>query len=113
MSDSLRLLGKTVHVIVVRPLNSIHPDFNLVYPVNYGYVPNTVSDDGEEIDAYILGVDEPIERFTGKCIALIQREGDEDKLVVCRDGLSFLEDEIRDLTFFQEQYFTSSIKLSR
>ena len=43
--------------------------------VNYGYVPDTVSIDGEELDAYILGVDEPVESFTGECIAILQREG--------------------------------------
>ena len=56
MSDALGFLGKIVHVIVDRPMNSKHSDFELVYSVNYGYVPNTVSIDGEELDAYILGV---------------------------------------------------------
>jgi inorganic pyrophosphatase len=113
MSDALGFLGKIIHVIVDRPMNTKHSDFELVYSVNYGYVPDTVSTDGEELDAYILGVDEPVDRFTGKCIAVIHRKGDEDKLVVVPDGLWFSEQEIRDLTFFSEQYFTSSITMNR
>jgi inorganic pyrophosphatase len=113
MSDTLGYLGKKVHVIVDRPINSKHPDFDLVYSVNYGYVPDTVSSDGEELDAYILGVDEPIVMFTGKCVAVIQREGDEDKLVIVPDGLCFSKKDIRDLTFFAEQYFTSSVTMNR
>ena len=35
--------------------------------VNYGFVPNTISGDGEELDCYILGIDKAIEKFNGKC----------------------------------------------
>jgi inorganic pyrophosphatase len=37
----------------------------------------------EELDAYILGVFEPLEVFRGKCIAVINRLNDnDDKLIV-------------------------------
>lgn len=48
-------IGKIVKVKVDRPLNSKHPKNGFIYPVNYGFVPNTISVDGEEFDCYILG----------------------------------------------------------
>ena len=39
--------------------------------------------DGEEQDAYIIGVDEPVKKFTGKVVAIIHRKDDiEDKVSV-------------------------------
>ena len=55
-SNAPKYIGKEVNVIVDRPLGSSHPKYpDLVYLTNYGYVPNTVSGDGEELDCYILG----------------------------------------------------------
>lgn len=105
------MLGKTVKVIVDRPLGSKHPKFDMIYPVNYGYVEDVFAGDGEEQDVYILGVDEPITEFEGKIIAIIHRlNDDEDKWVVAPDGMSFSEAEIRKMLHFQEQYFESEIK---
>jgi len=47
-------LGKEVKVIMDRPLGSKHPKHGFEYEANYGYVPNTISPDGEELDAYYL-----------------------------------------------------------
>ena len=54
MEDSIKYLNKTVTVKIDRPLGSKHPDWDLIYEVNYGYVPNTISGDGEELDCYVL-----------------------------------------------------------
>lgn len=87
-----------------------HPKHKFFYPVNYGYVPNTVSGDGEELDCYILGVYEPLETFEGECIAIIHRTNDnDDKLILAPDGKSFSDAEIRVLTDFQERFFKSEI----
>jgi inorganic pyrophosphatase len=104
-------LGKTVEVIMDRPLGSNHPKHGFRYEVNYGYVPNTLAPDGEEIDVYVLGVDKPLEKFYGKCIAIVHRlNDDDDKLVVVPEsGEKMTDDEIKKLTFFQEQYFESVI----
>ena len=68
--------------------------------------------DGEEQDAYILGVEEPVESFTGKLIAVIHRLDDvEDKWVVAPEDRSFTEPEIREQVRFQEQYFHSRIRM--
>lgn len=105
-----RWLGQMVRVVIDRPQGSYHPDHGFAYPVNYGYVPNTLAPDGEELDVYILGITEPLVEFTGRCIALIHRLDDnDDKLVVVPDGVTLTDEAIRAITHFQEQYFHSVI----
>ena len=43
-------INKTLNVIIDRPLGTKHPKYNYIYPINYGYIPNTVSGDGEELE---------------------------------------------------------------
>lgn len=103
-------LGKTVNVEIDRPLGSKHPKHGFIYTVNYGFVPNTVSGDGEELDCYVLGVFEPVEKFTGKCIAVIHRTNDnDDKLIIVPENTNFSNEQIRALTDFQERFFESEI----
>ena len=103
-------LGKKVKVVMDRPMGSKHPKYGFIYPVNYGYVPNTISGDGEELDCYILGIYEPLKTFKGKCIAIIHRTNDDDdKLVLAPSDKSFTNTEIRALTDFQERYFESEL----
>ena len=103
-------LGKKVKVVMDRPLGSKHPDHGFVYPINYGYIPNTVSGDGEEIDVYIIGEFEPLESYEGYVIAIINRKNDnEDKLVVCKDFNRYNKDQVMALTEFQERFFESEI----
>ena len=107
------MIGKTVTVTVDRPLGSFHPDYpDLFYPINYGYIEGIPAPDGEEQDAYILGMDVPVEAFTGTVIAIIHRYDDvEEKWVVAPEGITFSKQEIKELTHFQEQYFDSFIEL--
>ena len=99
-----------INVIVDRPLGSKHPDYDMIYPVNYGYVEGVFAGDGEEQDAYILGVNEPVEKFSGNLIAIVHRLNDnEDKWVVASDGIKSSADEINNILYFQEQYFESEI----
>lgn len=103
-------IGSVVQVQIDRPLGSKHPKYDFVYPVNYGYVPNTISGDGEELDCYILGIDEPLETFEGICIAVIHRQNDnDDKLIIVPEEMNYTDEEIRKLTNFQEQYFEIKI----
>ena len=106
-------MSPLVTVIVDRPLGSYHPEYpGLYYPVNYGYIKGTIGEDGEEEDAYIIGVKEPVSEFNGRCIAIINREDDvENKWVVVPDGMAFTKEEIKKLTYFQEQYFQSTISM--
>ena len=110
MVDSKDYLNKVVHIKMDRPKGSKHPTRDFVYPVNYGFVPDTISGDGEELDAYILGVDEVLQEFIGTCIAIIHRTNDDDdKLIVVPTGVNFTDGEIRELTYFQENYYESVI----
>ena len=103
-------LNKIVEVVIDRPMGSKHPKYNFIYPVNYGYIPNTISGDGEELDCYLLGVFEPLETFSGKCIAIIHRIDDnDDKLIIVPNNREFSDDEIKVLTEFQERFFESKI----
>ena len=96
-----------------RPLGTHHPKHpDIFYTVNYGYIKGIMAPDGEEQDAYILGVHVPVEAFTGTIIAVIHRRDDiEDKWVVVPEGMSLTKDEIRKYTHFQEQYFDIEIIL--
>ena len=107
------MIGPIVTVTVDRPLGSFHPEHSdMYYPVNYGHIKGTTAADGEEEDAYILGVAEPVSEFTGRIIAIINRENDsEHKWVAAPDGMVFTEKEIAQLTYFQEQYFKTTITL--
>ena len=102
------LLGTRVHVEVDRPVGYLHGD--ILYPVNYGYIPGVIAGDGEAQDAYILGISEPLSSFDGRVIAAIRRRNDvEDKLVVAPEGMVFHQGQIGEAVRFQEQYFDSYI----
>ena len=107
------MIGHIVKVIVDRPMGSHHPVYKaLKYPVNYGFVPDVMAPDGEEQDAYILGVSEPVSEFVGRVIAIIRRLDDiEEKWVVAPVGVTFTAERIMDLVRFQEQYFKTEIIL--
>lgn len=109
--SAIAYLGKEVFVKVDRVIGSCHPDYpDQIYLVNYGFVPDTVSGDGEELDCYILGEHKPLKEYTGKCIAVIHRlKEDDDKLVIAPENRDFTDSEIRLLTEFQEKYFESVI----
>ena len=105
------IIGRVVTITVDRPLGSYHPEHkDMYYPINYGYVEGIMAPDGEEQDAYILGVDKAVENFTGKIIAIVHRNDDiEEKWVVAPEDTSFTREEIKEQIHFQEQYFDSEI----
>ena len=107
------MLNQRVEVIIDRKIHTVHPKHkDILYEVNYGFVPNTISEiDHEEIDAYVLDVDEPIDSYFGKVIAIIHRFQEEDKLVVANK--SFTKEEIYQKTLFMEQYFDSYIEMAQ
>ena len=107
------MIGKTVRVVVDRPLGSYHPKHkDIYYSVNYGYIEGIMAPDGEEQDAYVLGVDVPVKEFEGKIIAIIHREDDiEEKWVVAPENSAFTKEEIMVQVKFQEQYFQSEVRV--
>ena len=105
------MIGKEVKVIIDRPLGSRHPKYpDIVYPVNYGYIEGIIAPDGEEQDAYVLGVTLPVQEFTGRVVAIVHRYNDvEEKWVVAPDGTSLSKEEIQAQVDFQERYFEYEI----
>ena len=112
LAELIRWIGRPAEVVIDRPMGSMHPKFPAtVYPVNYGHVPGTMAPDGSEIDAYLLGVDQPVERFHGRCIAVIERRADiEGKIVIVPAGQELTDDDISAATRFQERFFDTLIR---
>lgn len=101
-------MGKKVHIVVDRPVGYLHGD--ILYPVNYGYLPEVIAGDGEKQDVYILGVSEPLQTFDGYIIGAVRRKDDvEDKLVAAPEGMRFHQAQIAEMVAFQEQYFDSKV----
>ena len=106
-------LGKTVKIEIDRPIGYVHHkgEKTLVYPINYGYIPDVLGGDGEELDVFLLGVDEPVSKYEGRIIGIVYRADDvEDKLVMAPDGVSFTAEEIARVVYFQEKYYKTTIR---
>lgn len=107
-------LGKVVGIGIDRPIGYVHKKekYSLTYPVNYGYIPNVLGGDGEELDVYLLGVNEPVEEYECRIIAIAHRHNDvEDKLVGAPVGVSFTKNEIEKAIDFQEQYYETEVEV--
>ena len=105
-------MGRDVHIVIDRPMVYIHKKekYTLTYPINYGYIPGVLGGDGEELDVYLLGVEEPVSEFDCRIIASVQRRNDvEDKLVAAPAGFSADDGEIGAAVSFQEKYYDSVI----
>ena len=108
-----KLMGKTVDVVIDRPVGHTHvtKGITLHYSINYGFLPGVTGGDGEEQDVYVLGVAEPLSRFRGRIIGVIRRQDDnEDKLVAAPEGVVFTRQQIAEETYFVEKYFCSTVE---
>ncbi len=113
-SESLKIakqyLGKEVEVVMDRPLGSKHPKHGFLYEANYGFIQGVKAPDGEDLDAYYLGVQEPLEKAKGVCIAIAHRkDNDDDKLIVVPAGTEMSDEEIMSAIHFQEQWFKTEV----
>lgn len=105
-----KFLNKIVRVKIDRKLGSKHPKWGFEYPVNYGFVEGVMAPDGEELDAYLLKVNEPVEEFEGEVVAVVHRtDNDDDKLVVVPEGEKVTDEEIESMTEFQEKFFKHEV----
>lgn len=107
--DYADVLGARVHCVMDRPLGSAHPRYpDMIYPVNYGYVPGVMAGDGAEQDVYVIGPTVPLKVFDGVVVAVVHRFDDcEDKWVVAEQTGLYSEDELRAAVAFQEKYYKS------
>ncbi len=110
----LSFLGKTIDIKIDRPIGYVHKKstYSLTYPINYGYIPDVIGGDGEELDVYLLGVNTPVKEYRAKIIAVVHRENDiEDKLVAVPENMSYTKEEIKELISFQEKYYNTHIEI--
>ncbi len=112
ISETSSPLGSIVTVTVDRKLGSTHPEHKEIrYELNYGYVQEIFAADNDWQDAYIYGVDTPVEFFEGEVVAVIRRLNDaEDKWVVAAKGTRLSRDEVRRATYFIERFFETEIE---
>ena len=106
-------LGKTVTIGIDRPIGYVHRkgEKTLIYPINYGYIPGVLGGDGEELDVFLLGVDRPVETYTGRIIGIVFRADDvEDKLIMAPEGMDFTVEEMTAAVYFQEKYYDSHVE---
>lgn len=56
-------LNKNIKVTIDRKMGSNHPKYGFIYPVNYGFVPNTISGDGTDSEFLLQDPDGYLLRF--------------------------------------------------
>ncbi|MFH1561560.1 MAG: inorganic pyrophosphatase [Patescibacteria group bacterium] len=113
MSTSLAIcrgyLGKEIKIKIDRPIGSVHPRFDEIkYTSNCGYLEGVKAPDGDDLDAYLLNVGEPVSDYQGVVVAIVHRiSDDDDKLVVVPKGQSISDEEIEKQVEFQEKWSKS------
>lgn len=104
-------LGKTVTITVDRPLGSTHPDADAPYPVNVGYLPGFFDGSGEPQGVYLLGVERPVERYTGRVVGVLYRKNDaRDFLIVAPVGNFIHQAIIMEKTWFRESRYETELE---
>ena len=105
------MIGKIYKVAIDRPIGSVHPKHKTItYGVNYGYIEGIIAGDGEELDVYVLGPDQPAKEITAKIIAIVNRLNDnEDKLVATTLDREYSNEEIKNAIEFQEKYYETKL----
>lgn len=113
VAEGADFLGRTINITFDRPLGSVHPRHaDIVYPVNYGFVPGTKAGDGMEIDVYYLSADKPLKEASAICIGYVRRLDDnEDKLIATAGEIPTI-DEVEKQLEFQEKWFKHEIILT-
>ena len=105
-----QFLGKEVKIAFDRPIGSRHPKHGFIYEVNYGNIEGVKAPDGEDLDAYYLGTNQPLKDIIGIVKAIVHRlNDDDDKLIVMPKDISMTNDEINQAINFQEQWFEHQI----
>ena len=106
-------LGKVVDIEIDRPIGYVHKkkNYDLVYPINYGYIPGVLGGDDEELDVYLMGLDEPVTAYTCRIVGIVYRRNDvEDKLIAAPVDKRYTAEEIAAAIHFQEQYYDTYVE---
>jgi inorganic pyrophosphatase len=110
--EAQEVIGKTFHIQMDRPIGTKHPKHpEILYPINYGYIPGLLGGDAEEQDVYVLDSKVPLQEADVTIIAVIYREDDiETKWVgVVDPKQEYTDADILDIVHFQEQFYTSHV----
>ena len=105
-------LGQVVDIEIDRPVGYVHRkgDKTLVYPINYGYIPDVLGGDGEDLDVFLLGVREPVKSYRGRIVGIVLRADDvEDKLIMAPEGMTPTVAEMTEAVHFPERYYDSRV----
>lgn len=106
-----------VSVKVDHPLGSTDEENpSIIYPINCGYVDKEkVSGFDSELDrqpVYLLGVDTPVDEYTGNLIAVARRRDDSEVVwIVAPENITYTIQQIEEMIYFQEQYYDSFIEI--
>ena len=106
-------LGKTLKIEIDRPIGYVHRkgEKTLIYPINYGYIPGVLGGDDEELDVFLVGVDEPVSTYEGRIVGIVYRADDvEDKLIMAPEGVSLTASQMACAVYFQEKYYKTTIR---
>ena len=109
--EAVTYLGRIETISVDAPIGSSDCEIpGIFFPINYGFLRGTLSGDGEPFEVYLLGVDEPVKKYTGRIVGFIDRKDDvEGRLVMAPIGMTFTQNEIAEQVHFREQYHDISI----
>ncbi|MBP3891176.1 MAG: hypothetical protein J6D29_03305 [Solobacterium sp.] len=103
-------LGKSVRVIVDHPYGSFHPHYpDVLLPCNYGYIEDNLWEERDLQNAYVYGVDEPIETFEGIVIGILYRKEDSHSWWIVADKMPDDKQDVIDTIGPLEQYYDTRI----
>jgi inorganic pyrophosphatase len=101
------LVGSS-RVVIDRPKGSTHPRFpDLVYPLDYGYLENTVSSDGAPVDIWRGTGTEPVATAAVVTVDTLKNDSEVKYLLACTD------EEIDVVLDFHNGKFMKAIVLRR
>lgn len=95
------MIGKFVRVNVTNPINSTDGFTNFEYKLNFGSVEGIKSFSTKLKGAYIIGVEEPVNRFDGRVIAILNKKKTREVILVVapKDGF-YIDTQIKEALSF-------------
>ena len=108
---------ETVTVKVDHQLGSTDDDNpSIVYPINCGYVERDceIGQNGEfsRQEAYVLGVDVPLDEFTGVLTAVARRKDDANSVwLVVPENIHYTRQQLEEMIYFSEQYYDGFVEV--
>jgi len=93
-------IGQTVNIIIDSHMGTKHPKLGYYFPINFGHIENS------KMEAFVMGVFKPIQRFTGTVIAILTENSESEIfLVVAPDGKTYTDEAILAITEFRNNIF--------